>query len=74
MVHADCDRLIKIQQDITFLQDQREKRKIVMSTEDLEFKEREQKRVYTHSKKSIAKKKATKVKKHTTNRLKKFQI
>ena len=30
VAHADCDRLIKVQQDIIFLQDQREKKKTVM--------------------------------------------
>ena len=29
--HADCDRLIKIQQDINFVEDQREKTKMVMA-------------------------------------------
>ena len=32
--HSDCDRLIKIQQDKNFLPDRREKRKMVMDTED----------------------------------------
>ena len=40
VAHTDCERLIKIQQDINFLQDQREKRN---SAEDLEFKKCEQK-------------------------------
>ena len=35
--HADCDRLIKVQ--INFLEDQREKRKMGMGMENLEFKE-----------------------------------
>ena len=48
VAHADCERLIKIKQDINFLQDKREKRKMVLGEEDLEFKEREQKRVYRH--------------------------
>ena len=41
MAHADHDRLIKIQQDINFLQNEREKKKMVTGTEDLEFKEHE---------------------------------
>jgi hypothetical protein len=68
VAHADCDRLIKIQQDIMFLKDQREKRKMVMGTEDLEFKEREKKRVYRHFQEEHRKKKATEVKKYIKTR------
>ena len=50
---------------INFLQDQREKSKMEMGTENLKFKEREQKPVYQHFQKEHHKKKATEVKKYT---------
>ena len=43
VAHADFDRLIKIQQDINFLQYRRKRRKMEMGMENLEFKESEQK-------------------------------
>ena len=46
IAQADCEKLIKIQQDKIFLQDQREERKMTIGKEDLEFKEREEKRLH----------------------------
>ena len=47
VAHADCNKipsLLKVSEDIAFLEDQRDKTKMVSGQEDAEFKEREAKR------------------------------
>ena len=63
VTHADCDRLSTRYKSSTRLK--REKRKMVMSTENLELKECEQKLVYQHFQEEYHKEKATEVKKYT---------
>lgn len=55
VAHANCDRVpsvIKIQEDIAFLEDQRGDRKMVIGHEDKEFKDKEAKRLQKSSRNS----------------------
>ena len=45
IVHSDCSQLIRIPQDLDFLEDQRSARKMAMGSEDREFKVRNEKRM-----------------------------
>jgi hypothetical protein len=44
VAHADCESLIKIPEDWAFLQDQRGAMKMAMAEEDMDFKEREERK------------------------------
>ena len=43
IAHSDCSQLIRIPQDLDFLEDQRSVRKMAMGSEDREFKVRNEK-------------------------------
>ena len=45
IAHSDCSQLIRIPQDLDFLEDQRSVRKMAMGSEDREFKVRNEKRM-----------------------------